>query len=147
MRDLSRWQSRSANRKENEMAQDIVGSKMPEFPTSGTPSAGASTKGYGENGYQGPSSLSPGEARRVSKQLADLSKPDAALADIAASGVHCDQSALNWQQRPQSAKPGKPTANMKRQQTGTIGKLPSSLGYGPAVAPSVKPAKLGIFKR
>jgi hypothetical protein len=52
-----------------------------------------------------------------------------------------------WQNRKVSAAPIKATAGMKRQQTGTIGTLPKSLGYGPDVPQSVKPAKLGIFKR
>jgi hypothetical protein len=128
------------------MAQDIVGSHMPEFPTSGTPSAGASTKGYGENGYQGPSSLTPNQARRVSKQLADLSKPDAGLAAIAASGIKCGQPTETWQKRAVSAAPIKAAPTMKNPNASPA-KIPSKLSYGPDVPPSVKPAKLGIFRR
>jgi hypothetical protein len=129
------------------MAQDIVGSKMQDFTS---PNAGESVplsnRGYGQNGSNLPSSLTPGQARKVSKTFESLSRPDAALSDIAARGVHCDQSALKWQQRPQSAKPGKPSVGM-HDPNANNGKVPSSLSYGGAVKPSTTKAKMGIFRR
>jgi hypothetical protein len=77
------------------MPTDILGSKMKDFPTDYATGHEASTRGYGDNAYQGPSSLTPNQARKVSKQYADLATK---TPDLKAD-------ASNVQMRTISAKP------------------------------------------
>ncbi len=78
------------------MAQDVVGSKLPTFASDQTTK---STRGFGQNGYGGASSETPGKARLISKGLSDVSPP---LCVIPA----------NNQVRTVSAKPIKSASNM-----------------------------------
>jgi hypothetical protein len=53
------------------MAELIVGSKMPEFPSNAKPD----NSGYGENGFSGPSSDMPGDKPTVSGFLPQATIP------------------------------------------------------------------------
>jgi hypothetical protein len=54
------------------MSEQIIASKIPTFASEQTQK---STRGFGQNGYTGPSSVTPGQARTISKQMADVSPP------------------------------------------------------------------------
>ena len=112
----------------------IVGSRMDTFASE---QLQPSTKGYGQPGYGGPSSLTPGQARKVSKSYAALATPIVLPSDAPGK----------WQTRQVSAKPMKPKAGMVRQTSNTMNTLPTSLSYGAPVPKSVKPAKRGTYSR
>jgi len=112
------------------MPTDIVGSREPEFASD----VKISNVGYGQNGYNGPSSLTPAQARKVSKTYASIAT---ATPDIKAD-------ASNVQARKISAKPIKAHPGTKGPSTGA--KVPTTL-LSRSVPPSVQPAKRGNAKR
>ena len=104
---------------------------MPDFASD----VKISNVGYGQNGYNGPSSLTPAQARKVSKTYASLASDST------------NATAAPWadQTRTISAKPIKTTPTM-RSRNGEGGKIPTSLNRG-SVKPSVKPARKGNMAR
>jgi hypothetical protein len=120
------------------MPTDIVGSKIKTFPSEQTQ---VSTRGYGENGYAGPSSLTPAQARAVSRTYASLATD---TPDLKLPGVK------DWQTRTVSAKPFKP-ANTMHNPNASPAKIPATTQRGSIhaqmVKQSVKPAKRGNAKR
>jgi hypothetical protein len=68
------WLARKIRRRRgNQMAQDIVGSKIKTFPSE---ELQHSQRGYGQNGSAVSPSQKPGEVRAISKQMADVSPPE-----------------------------------------------------------------------
>jgi hypothetical protein len=122
------------------MAQDIVGSKMPTFPSQHKKQkfyrgATANDSGYGENGYTGPSSVQP--AGRKAANLSDLDtappKGDAVL-DALIDGGKAD---ISGQTRTVSAAPLTPSYGMKAPARGP--QVPAKTGTV-ASAPVRKPS-------
>ena len=124
------------------MAQDIVGSKMPTYPSKPRPAQkfyrGATSPtrdGYGENGYTGPSSVT---------KVADSDR----LSDVEANNEDAVRDALiagnqpeNSQTRDVSDKLGPVVYGQTRQTTPSrvgdviVGKLPATSGASAAPDP------------
>jgi hypothetical protein len=75
------------------MATDIVGSREKTFASEQTQN---STRGFGQNGFAGPSSTTPGKARAISKTYAGLATD---VVDVSATAGE------GFQTRTVSAKP------------------------------------------
>jgi hypothetical protein len=123
------WQTQKG---EIKMATEIIASKEPEFASE----VGQSTRGYGQNGYAGASSLTPSQARKVSKTYASL----------ASDSMNITANASNVQMRKISASAIKASPTMKNPNSSPA-KIPNKLSFGAPVPPSVKPAKPGNAKR
>jgi hypothetical protein len=118
------------------MPTDIVGSKTKDFPDSYATGHEPSTRGYGDNGYQGPSSIQIGQVPKVSKQYASLATK---TPNINADGDK------DWQKRKISTAPIKSSPTM-RNPNASPAKVPTTL-LSRSVPPSVQPAKKGSYKR
>jgi hypothetical protein len=117
------------------MPTEIIGSRMPDFASE---QSQVSTRGYGQNGSPTPSSLTPGQARKVSKTYASLATDTPNINSETASNV---------QMRTISAKALKPSPTMKNPNASPT-KIPTSLSYGGSVVrPSSVPARRGNAKR
>ena len=79
----------------------VVGGKEKTFASEQTQN---STRGYGQNGFAGPSSVTPGKARAISKTYASIATPDVDISATAGQG---------FQTRTVSTAPMKTTPGMK----------------------------------
>ena len=113
------------------MATDVVGSREPEFASEQNQK---STRGYGQNGYSGPSSVTPGKARAISKTYASL----------ATDTMNVRVNPGDWQTRKISAAPIKSSPTM-RNPNAAPAKIPNVLNRGGR--PSTVAAKAGNAKR
>jgi hypothetical protein len=126
------------------MAENIIGSKMPTFPSQAVKKPRAPQKfyrgsviqeradaqpdtGYGENGFTGSSSVM--STGKVASQLSDIDiappKGDPTLAAVVAGGAASADT--NWQTRDLSKDKtagGRPAAHGMVRQQGDIGSLP-----------------------
>jgi hypothetical protein len=113
------------------MPTEIVGSREKEFASE---QSQVSTRGYGQNGYQGPSSVTPGKGRAISKTYAGL----------ATDTMNVSVKPGDFQTRTVSSKQYATTPGMKKPDASA--KVPTSLNRG-SVKPSTVPAKRGNAKR
>ena len=91
------------------MAIDVVGSKQPTFPSQAKPD----NSGYGENGFQGPSSDLPGK-RTTSGFLPEDEGIKGIIGDVKADMNDAYRAGRgNWQTRTISAEPITPHPGMK----------------------------------
>lgn len=91
------------------MAVDIVGSKQPQFASQAKPTS----QGYGQNGFQGPSSDLPGQ-RTTSGFLPDDEGIKGIIGDTKADMNDSYRAGRgNWQTRTVSAQPMTPSNGMK----------------------------------
>jgi hypothetical protein len=137
------------------MAQDIVGSKMPTFPSQAKKPRGPQKfyrgsviqeradaqpdTGYGENGYTGSSSVMG--VGKVASNLSDIDiaapKGDPVLAAVIAGGAASADT--NWQTRDLSKDKnagGRPAAHGMKRQQGDIGSLPKVANANASLGPS-----------
>jgi hypothetical protein len=96
------------------MAEEIVGSRFKDFPSADseytTDQVPKSTRGYGQNADPTPSSLSPSQARKVSKNASSLTNGPVTLpSDYQARQIN----APGWETRPVKSEPFKPSFGMK----------------------------------
>jgi hypothetical protein len=113
------------------MSQLIVGSKMPDFASD----VKISNLGYGQGGSACPSSLTPGQARKVTATYAKLA--------VDSTNVKVDPG--DWQMRTISAAPLKP-AFAQTSPNKSPARIPDALNRG-SVPVSVRPATRGNMKR
>jgi hypothetical protein len=91
------------------MAVDVVGSRAPQFPSQAKPD----NTGYGQNGFQGPSSDLPGK-RTVSGFLPEDAGIQGIIGDTKADMNDSYRAGRgDWQTRTVSAAPYTPHSGMK----------------------------------